>query len=139
MSTFFLDRNLGTRKFANELYQAGVDFRLHDDLFPQNTPDDVWIPAVCNQGWVILTLDKRTRRRRIEKQAILVHGARVIYFNAKTGDMVALAKGFISILPKVERFIESHPGQFLAIITQRQPKKYPYNNTSAYQIRQLEL
>lgn len=139
MSIFFLDRNFGTRKFAEILRKAGVDFRLHDDCFNQDTPDDKWIAVVSKKGWVILTLDKQTRRKPVEKQAILVHKARVIYLSAKSGDMITLAKDFIGILPKIERFIGRHPAPFLASITRPPRKRYAYSKEPECEIRLLKL
>jgi hypothetical protein len=59
---YFCDRNLGKR-FGQELRRQGLVVELHDDHFPQDTPDEDLLRHVAAQGWVILTLDKRMRYR----------------------------------------------------------------------------
>jgi hypothetical protein len=40
---FFIDRNLGTRIFPEILREAGLVIHLHQDYFPQQEKDRVWI------------------------------------------------------------------------------------------------
>jgi len=36
---------------------------LHDDHFPQDTPDPTWLPVVGAKKWIVLTSDGRIRYR----------------------------------------------------------------------------
>jgi hypothetical protein len=42
------------------------------------TDDDVWIPEVTANGWLIITRDSKIQVRRREIQAVLEHGARMV-------------------------------------------------------------
>ncbi len=59
---FFIDRNMGgiiadfISAFAKILREAGIQVERHDDHFEQNTPDEVWLPAVAKQGWYAVGL-----------------------------------------------------------------------------------
>jgi len=43
----------------------------HDDVFPQDTDDEVWLRAAGRRGWVVLMRDDRIRFRPGEQRAIL--------------------------------------------------------------------
>lgn len=43
-----------------------------------NTLDDVWIPLVTEQGWLIITKDRHIQTRVREIQAVRDHGARMV-------------------------------------------------------------
>src|SRR5688572_3484619 len=40
---FFIDRSLGRKKVPEALRAAGVEIRVHDELFPQGTLDVDWL------------------------------------------------------------------------------------------------
>jgi hypothetical protein len=50
---------------------AGLDVRVHDDLFPQGTEDVIWLRDAGAHGWVVLTRDDRIRYNQLEKEAVL--------------------------------------------------------------------
>ena len=50
-----------------ELQELVVPFVRHDDIFPQNTLDTVWLTAVGKAGWFVLTADQRIRYNPLEK------------------------------------------------------------------------
>lgn len=43
-----------------------------------NTKDPVWVPVVAGNGWLIITRDKKMRRRPAEIEAIKANSARVV-------------------------------------------------------------
>jgi PIN like domain len=53
------------------LRAAGLDIRVHDELFPQATQDIVWLTEAGAQRWVVITRDDRIRYNQLEKQAVL--------------------------------------------------------------------
>ena len=112
---YFCDRNLGKR-FGQELRRQGLVVELHDDHFPQDTPDEDLLRHVAAQGWVILTLDKRMRYRPAEKAAILRHQARVILLPLpKSPDWwLTLATEFTQAQSKVLAFLKRNQPPFLA-------------------------
>jgi len=42
------------------------------------TDDDIWIPAVAAEGWLIITRDRRIQERRAEIAAVRDNGARMV-------------------------------------------------------------
>jgi hypothetical protein len=78
--TFFIDRSLGAEIFATALRDAGCTVVVHDDRFPANTPDQIWLAEAGRNGWVVVTKDKRIRFRTIEKEAFRAAGVGVFVF-----------------------------------------------------------
>lgn len=62
--TFFADRNLG-RLLPIALSLLGIDIEIHDAHFAETTPDDVWLPAVADRGWVVLLKTLASSRGRM--------------------------------------------------------------------------
>jgi hypothetical protein len=76
-STFFVDRSLGGKILADALKAAGERIEIHDDHFPKDATDELWLAKVCAKGWVILSKDDRIRRNPVERQAArLAHRGR---------------------------------------------------------------
>lgn len=46
--------------------RAGFRLELHGDHFKDDEDDDVWIRAVSEKNWVILTADKRVEKDHLE-------------------------------------------------------------------------
>lgn len=46
------------------------------------TPDDIWIPQVTEQGWLIVTRDRHIRTRPREIAAVREYGARLVALTA---------------------------------------------------------
>lgn len=115
--TYFCDRNLG-RKFPLRLRELGLAVELHDDHFSQEERDEIWIPQVSRQGWVILTLDERIRFNKVEKELLLAYRARVILLpnpNQRTpGWLLQVAEEFVRAQAQVERFLNKTPSPFVA-------------------------
>jgi hypothetical protein len=73
------------------LRAAGVEIRVHDELFPQGTEDVVWLREAGANGWVVITRDDRIRYNQLEKHAVLAAKLRFfsITSSALTGDEAA--------------------------------------------------
>lgn len=71
--TYFFDRTFG-RSLPLAFGLLGLDVELHDAHFAQNTPDDIWLPEVAVNGWVVMTED-RLERNELATRAILDYGA----------------------------------------------------------------
>jgi len=67
--TFFFDNNLSP-KLVNGLKAFGENvthLRVH---FSGATQDSVWLPKIGKKGWVLITADKKIRRKPHERQAL---------------------------------------------------------------------
>jgi hypothetical protein len=100
------------------LRAAGVDVRVHDDLFPQGTEDVVWLREAGIHRWVVITRDDRIRYNQLEKAAVLA--ARLRFFcitsSSLTGDEAASL--IQSALGAISRLCLRHAGHgFIAKIS----------------------
>lgn len=56
----------------------GAQVIIHDDYFPQDTPDPVWLHEAGLKGWIVLSKDNRIRYRANELLAL--NSAKVLAF-----------------------------------------------------------
>lgn len=115
---FFVDRSLGRNIVAGALREAGEQIRIHDDHFPQNTPDATWLMDVGQRGWVVLTKDTRIRYRAIETNALRAAKVRAFVLTAK-GDLsgTEMAGVFIKALPRIKRLCSKTTPPFIAKVS----------------------
>ena len=90
------------------LRAAGVEIRVHDELFPQGTQDVDWLREAGANHWVVVTRDDRIRYNQLEKQAVIA--ARLRFFSitssSLTGDEAAAL--ILSALDKMSRLCGQH-------------------------------
>jgi hypothetical protein len=105
---FFIDRSLGRKKVPEALRAAGLDVRVHDELFPQATQDVVWLSAAGAQPWVVITRDERIRYNQLEKQAVIA--ARLRFFSITSSSLTGeeAAALTLSALDKMSRLCRQH-------------------------------
>lgn len=120
-ATYSTDRNLG-KQFPTVLRDAGLHVLVHDDHFPQRTPDDVWLPEVGRAGWVVLTRDRQIRWKANERDAVMENGIALFALSGR-GPTPELADLVIRTAPAVERFLARHARPFLAKIQPALPAK----------------
>lgn len=112
---FFIDRNLGRYDFPNQLRAAGVALEIHDDHFPPDAQDPVWISEAGRRGWVVLTADQRLRRVSLETEAIMTGGVQAFIFVGKT-DVARFAHSFLKARRRIERLLAEQEEPFIAKI-----------------------
>ncbi|MGC8761209.1 MAG: hypothetical protein ACP5VC_14725, partial [Bryobacteraceae bacterium] len=76
-TVFFIDRSLGVEPVRSVLVAEGMAVEIHDDHFKRDEEDRVWLAAVGERKWVVLTKDQRLRYRPLEIAALRESGARV--------------------------------------------------------------
>lgn len=108
---FFLDHNLGSRRVATALREAGANVEVHIDHFAPDMADEEWLAACGQRGWVVITLDYKIRYRASELNALRRHGVKA-FLVAHAGQMngAALSELLVGKLPKL-----------VALATQTQP------------------
>lgn len=84
------------------LRQVHPVVHAHDDLFPQDTDDEVWLREAARKGWIVLTRDDRIRYRPGEQRAIIEAGVACFCLNPTKG-MIAQewAEALVTALPKI--------------------------------------
>jgi hypothetical protein len=109
---------LGRKKVPDALRAAGLDVRVHDDLFVQGTEDVVWLRAAGTHRWVVITRDDRIRYNRLEKEAVLAAKLRFfsITSSSLTGDEAAAL--ILSAFKTMSRLCRRHASNgFIAKIS----------------------
>lgn len=100
------------------LRAAGVEIRVHDELFPQGTEDVVWLREAGFHGWVVITRDDRIRYNQLEKQAVIA--ARLRFFSITASSLTGeeAAALILSALDKMSRLCRQHSKrEFIAKIS----------------------
>lgn len=69
---FFFDENLG-KQLSDGLREFGEDTCHLLDQFNAGTFDEIWLKAIGEKRWFLITCDKRIRRRPLEKEALKKH------------------------------------------------------------------
>jgi predicted nuclease of predicted toxin-antitoxin system len=108
---------LAGRIVQDVLRNNGFQIEVLEDHFPVNCPDTEWLMEAGKQGWVVLSKDKRIRRRNIEKQALI--DANVAAFILTSGNLTGeqMGEALVKAHNRMIRFIEKHPRPFIATVT----------------------
>ena len=87
------------------LRAAGVEIRVHDELFPQGTEDVVWLRV---NGWIVITRDDQIRYNQLEKEAVIA--ARLRFFSITSSSLTGeeAAALILSALEKMSRLCRQH-------------------------------
>lgn len=87
---------------------------MHDDYFPQDAEDELWLTEVGLRGWIVLTKDKWIRRRQLERDALLAANLMVFCFMSGSTPFEEMTKIVIDALPEIRRIVESNPPPYIA-------------------------
>lgn len=110
----FLDRGASVGLLIAALEQHGIPFKRHDDLFPQNTLDTVWLREVGRRGWLALTHDQRIRYNALEIQALLSSNVGSFVLTARVFSGQRITDCILKALPAMLAFAQSTPRPFIA-------------------------
>jgi predicted nuclease of predicted toxin-antitoxin system len=94
-----------------------VIVEIHDDHFARDADDRIWLRAVGERGWVVLTKDQRLRYRPLEIAALRASKARVFVLVAGNLRGRDIASVFISAIPRIFSILRSHSGPFVARVS----------------------
>ena len=117
-TVFFIDRSLGIEPLRTALVDAGLVVEIHDNHFARDEEDRVWLRAVGERSWVVLTKDQRLRYRPLEIAALRASNARVFVLTAGNLRGIEIAAVFLSALPRICGVLNSLPGPFIAHVSQ---------------------
>lgn len=105
------------RELADALQQRGRLVHMHKQVFPDRTPDRVWIPDVAKRGWIIITRDRRLQNRHLEWMAILRAKARVLWFKGDRASNVEITEGFLGALQRIDNLIAGLAPPYIIKVT----------------------
>ena len=106
-----------SKTIIEALVRAGLELRLHGKLFKPDSPDVEWLPEVARNNWVLFTKDEKIRRRPIEKQALLIPGARSFILTAGKMTGQEMADAFIRRINRIQRIAKNEKPPFIATVT----------------------
>lgn len=114
---FFIDRSLGRKVIPGALRGAGEEVRVHDDHFPQDAKDQVWLAEAGKNGWVVLTKDKHIRYRAAEILALRTANVRAFVLSSG-GDLsgAEVSQIFVKALPLIKRLCHRTAPPFIALV-----------------------
>jgi len=113
--TFYIDRCLG-RKLARTLQNLGLNIAIHDEHFPQNSPDVDWLPEVGRRGWVILTKDTRISRNTLERLAVAQNDVRMFALARSDLSGQETIEIFTKAIGAIHRILKQQKSPFIAKI-----------------------
>jgi len=99
------------------LTKLGVRFERHLAHFSPGALDEVWLPLVGSNGWILLTSDKRIRYNLLEKRALKVHAVREFVFTSGNMSGQDMAAALELALNKMRNFCHRTKPPFVASIT----------------------
>jgi hypothetical protein len=109
---FFTDRDLGKR-FPAILREAGLTVERHADHFSHDCPDEIWLEAIGQRGWVAITHDGRIRYKPNELAAVIDHRVSLLVMIGHV-PYPQLAVGFVATTPRILSFLDRHEPPFIA-------------------------
>ena len=115
---FFVDECVAYKHVANMLRDAGHTAHVPGpDTFATGTKDIYWLPRVGACGWVLITKDKRIRKRKIELQALTE--ANVKAFVLTGGGLTGEEQAYVlcEALPAMIKLLRQRSAYFIALVT----------------------
>lgn len=109
----FVDESLDNQIVVDALRNAGASVRRLTETFPRGTSDRVWLQHAGQQGWIVLTRDKRIRYRPLELGALQAARVRAFVFTGGNVTMKETAEILSQALPKIGRICAAETGPFI--------------------------
>lgn len=120
---FFFDRSLG-KTSARRLREQGHVVHLVADQYPddaQAIPDEEWIAAGCERGWVLLTKDRRIRYRAAELSAL--QNGFLFCLSDGNASLDAISRSWIAAIPAISRAVRRGDTGFWHVYTDGRIKR----------------
>ncbi len=94
----------------------GLDVVVHDDHFDQATPDDLWLAAIGEQGWLVITKDDRIRFNEAERAALIAHNVGCFVLTQRNSSRWRMAQSLMRAWDTIAQIAETTPKPFLYAI-----------------------
>lgn len=110
--TFFFDNNLSP-KLAHGFREFGEDVVHLIDVFPPTAQDTDWLPVIGEKGWILVTRDKKIRRRPAELAAYRLNGIGGFVLTGKNIEGWRIVRQLVNRWLKMKELAESTRKPFL--------------------------
>ncbi|MGH7289085.1 MAG: hypothetical protein ACREI8_13815 [Myxococcota bacterium] len=115
---FFFDRSVG-KAVPTALRQVGVAVEIHDDLYGSAVvPDEQWIREATERGSVLVTRDRRIRRRPAERGLAVEMGARMFVLGGNA-TRLAMLRALMIAWEEIRLVCEAEAPPFIYTVTSR--------------------
>jgi hypothetical protein len=108
---FIFDENLGIQ-LSNGLKAFGEDTCHLNDWFEKGTKDEVWLQYIGENGWFLITVDKRIRRRPVEKEALKKYKVGAFFLSGKQMGRWNYIKQIVNCWEKIKAITMSESPPF---------------------------
>jgi PIN like domain len=125
MPVFFTDRDLG-KQFPAILRGAGLDVETHADHFQPSAPDEEWLTAIGERGWLAVTHDGRIRYKPNELAAVQRHRV-ALFVVIGSAPHAELARNFVRTAKRIAAFAERHDPPYIAKVHRPLPSDLARN------------
>jgi hypothetical protein len=120
--TIFLDENHQDnphilRVLNDELPKPHGHIRHKEVPFKTGELDEVWLPTVGKNGWILVTTDIRLWRRMLLRDALFKAGVRAFIFSENSIRGEARAESLRKALPEMRALVRENPPPFIGTIT----------------------
>ena len=104
----FFDENLGIQ-LVRGLRGFGEDIVHLTEIFDPGKPDVEWLPYVAQNGYVLFTVDKRIRRRPLERAIIIEYKVGAFFLAGKEMSRWNYIRQIIRAWHKIENAAKDEP------------------------------
>ena len=115
-AVFYLDESIYSRVLYQAMCDVGATVKRVGVAVPFGSDDHVWLRMAGENGWIVLMRDQRVRRRRLEREALKVHGVAAFAF---TGGEETAARTAQTICPLLTKFANMY-------VSERKPFLYTF-------------
>jgi hypothetical protein len=112
-AVFYLDESIYSRVLAFAMQAAGANVRRVGPDIPHGSTDEAWLEIVGKNNWIALMRDQRIRRRRLETEALKIHGVAAFAFTGGQETAQQTAQTICPLLIKFANMNVSEPKPFL--------------------------
>lgn len=110
----YIDRDLG-RSFGEALRLLGVEVLLYLERYHDVAPphDDVWIPDIAADDYVILTHDGKIRSRSGERQVFQASNAKCFVLATRNATRLENFRAIMIAWDEIRRIVASEQAPFM--------------------------
>jgi predicted nuclease of predicted toxin-antitoxin system len=102
---------------AEALRDAGMQVMTHGEIFAPDAPDQDWLSFAGERGYIVLTKDRRIRRKLLEIEAIKQARVRAVILTVKGAKGAEIAGVILKALPRIVRSVADREGPCIFTLT----------------------